>query len=335
MTTAAVSSRTARRRTITVTVLMAITLVLMAFSSNPLVRDIQGGIRFAFAPITSALDDAGGALASVASSLAEIERLRLDNAALREENDRLRVDTALNDEIRRENEQLTALLQLRAGFDHETVAAEVIWRESSDLRRVVGIGKGTDDGIEVGDVVIAAGGALVGRVVEAGPSSATVLLVTDATSTVIGQLVTTAATGQVVGQLGGVLVMGEIDSSEEIVLGVEVVTAGIELGGGVRSPYPRGLLIGQVIDVRRDANSVVQTAYLQPAATLDRLEYLLVILDYDGGLPPLEEQPIDCTPTDGGEDGEDGEGEPGTLPEGEQPCRPASPSPDPSGAASP
>ena len=69
------------------------------------------------------------------------------------------------------------------------------------------------------------------------------------------------------------------------------MTAGIELGGGVRSPYPKGLLIGQVVDVRRDANAVVQTAYLQPAADLERLEYVLVITDYEGGLPPLEEQP--------------------------------------------
>lgn len=307
------TTRTGRRRSIAYTILLAVTLLLMAFSSNPLVRDLQGGIGFAFRPIQGALDGVAASIASVATAVAEIDRLRLDNAALRDENDRMRIESALNDEIRRENEQLTALLQLRAGFEHETVAAIVTFRESSPFRRVIGLDKGSEDGITVGDVVIAAGGALAGRVTQVGSHSATVVLLTDGTSTVIGQLVSTAATGQVVGQLGGVLVMSEIDSAERIDLGVEVVTAGIELGGGVRSPYPRGLLIGQIIDVRRDANSVVQTAYLQPGANLDRLEYVLVITDYEGGLPPLEEQPIDCTPIDEGED-------PGTLPEGEQPC---------------
>ena len=57
----------------------------------------------------------------------------------------------------------------------------------------------------------------------------------------------------------------------------------------------RACCIGQVVDVRRDANAVVQTAYLQPAADLDRLEYVLVITDYEGGLPPIDEQPIDCS----------------------------------------
>jgi rod shape-determining protein MreC len=326
------ASRTNRRRTIIFTILIAVTLLLMAFSSNPLVRDLQSGLGFAFRPITGTLDEVAGGISSVANAVAEIDRLRVDNAALRDENDRLTTETALNDEIRRENEQLTALLQLRAGFEHETVAADVISRDSSEFRRVVGIGKGSDDGIEPGDVVIAAGGALVGRVSQVGADSATVVLITDATSTVIGQLVSTAGVGQVTGQLDGVLVMSEIDSTEEIDLGVEVVTAGLALGEGVRSPYPKGLLIGQVIDVRRDANSVVQTAYLNPAASLDRLEYVLVITDYQGGLPPLEEQPIDCTPAaEATPDSEGGEEvDPGTLPEGEQPCLQPTPEPTPS-----
>ena len=68
--------------------------------------------------------------------------------------------------------------------------------------------------------------------------------------------------------------------------------------------------------MRRDANSVVQTAYLRPSAPLDRLEFLLVITDYQGGLPPIEEQPVDC-------------GDGGTLPEGEQPCLVPSAAPAP------
>ena len=44
-------------------------------------------------------------------------------------------------------------------------------------------------GSSVGDVVVAGGGALAGRVTEVGPDSATVVLLTDGSSTVIGQLV--------------------------------------------------------------------------------------------------------------------------------------------------
>jgi rod shape-determining protein MreC len=312
--TSLLATRAARRRGIVFTVLLVITVMLMAFSSNPGVREVQNGISFAFRPIQGALDTAAREVASVVTAIAEIDRLRVDNAALRAESERLAAENARLDEIRRENESLTALLQLRAGFDYKTAAASVIARESSEFRRLVVLDKGTDAGISVGDVVVAAGGALAGRVSEVGPDSAKVVLLTDGESKVIGQLSTNAATGEVVGQVGGVVIMRQIDASETVSVGDEVVTAGIELGGGVRSPYPKGLLVGQVVDVKRDANDVVQTAYLQPAAQLDKLEYVLVILDYQGGLPPIEQQPVDC-----------GTGR--TLPPGEQPC--LSPSPVP------
>lgn len=321
--TAMLNARATRRRGVAFTVLLVISLMLMALSSNPLVRDVQGGVGFAFRPIQSALDGVASGVASIGTAISELDRLRLDNEALRQDNELLRNDAARLDEIRRENELLTSLLQFRAGFDYATVAATVIARESSEFRRVVTLDRGTDHGIEVGDVVIAGGGALVGRVTDVGSQASTLVLLTDATSTVIGQLVTSGATGAVVGQLGGVLVMDRVDATEQIDLGAEVVTAGIELAGGVRSPYPRGLLIGQVVDVRRDANDVIQTAYLQPAANLDKLEFVLIITDYEGGLPPLGEQPVDCS---GGTEG--------TLPEGEQPCLEPTPRPSPSASGS-
>ena len=305
--TALLATKAARRRSIGFTILLVITLLLMAFSSNPAVREVQNGVSFAFRPVQGALDGVARGVASVAAAIVEIDRLRVDNAALRAENERLTVENARLDEVRRENDSLTALLQLRAGFNLKTAAANVIARESSEFRRLVVLDKGTADGISVGDVAVAAGGALAGRVVEVGPDSSKVVLLTDSQSTVIGQLSTNAATGEVVGQLGGVLIMRQIDSGETVSVGDEVVTAGIELGSGVRSAYPKGLLVGQVVDVRRDANAVVQTAYLQPAAHLDKLEFLLVITDYAGGLPPIEQQPVDC-------------GTGGTLPQGEQPC---------------
>jgi rod shape-determining protein MreC len=311
------TDRIARRRSVVFIGLLSACLVLMALSTNPLVRELQSGIGFAFRPIQGVLNEVASGVASIGAAVAEIDRLRVDNGTLRADNERLLNENTRLGEIARENALLTDLLQLRAGFDYQTAAANVISRESSEFRRVISLDKGTRSGISIGDVVVAGGGALAGRVIEVGPDSATVVLLTDGTSTVIGQLVSNAARGQVVGQLGGVLIMEQIDASDEVSLGDEVVSAGIELGGGVRSPYPKGLLIGQVVDIRRDANAVVQTAYLQPAADFEKLEFVLVILDYEGGLPPLEEQPIDCTDPEGG----------GTLPEGEQPCIPPTPRP--------
>jgi rod shape-determining protein MreC len=317
------ATRLARRRSIAFVALLAATLVMMAFSSLPATREFQSAVSFALRPVQGAVNDIAKGVSGVFSALTDIEQLHTDNSALRRENERLAAENLRLAEAQRQNEILTGLLQLQSGFTYKTVAAAVIARESDEFRRLVTISKGTDDGIVEGDVVIGEGGALAGRVIAVGPNYAKVVLITDQSSTVIGQLQTSAATGEVVGQLEGALLMTNVDSTETIQLGEEVVTAGIELAGGVRSPYPKGLLVGQVIDVRRDANSVVQTAYLQPAANLDKLEYVLVVLDYEGGLPPGDDTPIDCSLTGPG----------GAIPAGEQPCIEPTPSPRPSSAS--
>ena len=314
--TTLLANRQVRRRGIVFTILMAITLLMMAFSSNPYVLDVQRGLSFALRPFQGALAAAAEGIASVASAVTEIDALRIDNAALLDDNERLANENARLRALKEENDQLTALLQLQGGFEHETVAARVIGREMLETRRLITLDKGTDDGIALGDVVILKGGALAGRVTDVGPNFARITLISDSSSTVVGQLLGTGATGEIVGQAGSVLIMRNIDSAVQIGLDEEVFTAGIELAGGIRSPYPKGLVIGTVVDVARDANDVVQTAYLVPAANLDSFELALVIIDYEGGLPPVDEQPVPC-------------GEDGTLPEGEVPCYTPTPRPEP------
>ena len=300
-----------RRRAIAYVAVLAASLVLVTVSSNPLIRDLQHGVAFAFKPVQVAIDSIARDVSSIASTIADIDRLRQENAELRSENDRLDAESRAAAELRRENDQLTALLQLRNGLQYQTIATSVIARESSEARRSIVIDRGSDDGLRVGQVVIGAGGALVGRIADAGPNFAHVVVISDASSTVIGQLVSAGAVGRIVGtgQERGELVMSDVDATAKVTIGEEVFTAGIELEGGVRSPFPKGLLIGRVVDVTRDPNAVVQTVFLEPAAPLDHLEYLLVITDYEGGITAPIESGVPCDPTRGG-----------TLPDSDQPC---------------
>ncbi len=306
---ALLANRTVRRRAAAYVTLLVLSLVLLGVSSNPFVRDIQHGVAFAFKPVQVAIGGVADNVSSIFTTIAEIDQLRQANAALKAENEALEALSRSAQEIRRENELLTGLLQLRDGLQYETRAVTVIARESSEARRAIVIDRGAADGIKVGQIVITLGGALAGRVVEVGSNYAHVVLMSDSTSTVIGQLLATADTGKVTGQLGGALVMSDVNAAAVVTIGDEVFTAGIELAVGIRSPYPKGLLIGRVVDVKRDPNEVVQTVFLEPAAPLDRLEYLLVITDYEGGIIGPIETGVPCTPTDSG-----------TLPDSDQPC---------------
>ncbi len=315
--TALLNDRRTRRRSITWAILLATSLVMMVFSSSPPIVELQKGVAFAFKPLQAGVDSVARGVGSLVSTIGEIDTLRRTNDLLTGENATLRAGNARAKEIERENQILTGLLQVQSGLGFQSIGATVIGRETSEFRRVITIDAGTERGIVVGDVVVADGGALVGRVTAVAGSSASVLLINDTTSTVIGQLASNQATGSVIGQLGGVLVMKDVDSTERLQINDQVVTAGIDLGNGVRSPFPKGLLIGTVVDDQRDANAVVQTAFIQPAVNLDKLEYVLVITNYKGGLPPVDQQAVPC-PSGAS-----------TLPVGEQPCVTASPSPAP------
>ncbi len=306
---ALLANKPLRRRAVAYVALLVSSLILLTISSNPLVRDVQHGVAFAFKPFQVALGNVARDVSSIATTIAEIDRLRQENAELRDDNERLQAESRAAVELRRENEQLTGLLQLRNGLVYQTVAVSVISRESSEARRALTIDRGSDDGLAEGMVVISAGGALAGRIVDVGPNFAHVVLISDSTSTVIGQLLSSTTTGKVIGQLGGALVMLDVDAAAEVAIGEEVFTAGIELDGGIRSPYPKGLLIGRVVDVTRDPNEVVQTVFLEPASPLDRSEFLLVITDYEGGITGPIETSVPCDPT-----------RRGTLPDSDQPC---------------
>jgi rod shape-determining protein MreC len=290
-TPALLQDRQRRRRATLYASALALSLVLVGLSDTAPLRELQRGLGFAFAPIQGFLSSTTSGVVGVFATIAEIDQLRQRNADLERENEALRAENLRAEELARENRMLADLLRLKTSLSYSTVAAQVIGREASPFQRVLSIGVGSDRGIAVGDVVLG-GAALAGRVVEVGPSYARVLLISDTASTVIGLDATTGATGEVIGRLGGTLSMQNIPITEEIAVGHHVVTAGIDLGTGIRSAFPKGLLIGRVIDVSREPNAVVQSAFLAPAADLDRLEYVLVII----GFRPPELPPAGATP---------------------------------------
>jgi rod shape-determining protein MreC len=279
-----IASRPTRRRAVAFGVLFGLSLVLMAFSNQPVVTGAQRIVASALAPVEGVFTGVGTGVGSVFGAVGEIADLRSENEKLKAENEQLKVSQEQAKAIAAENERLTALLDVESTIHHAVVAGRVIAREYTDDRRVITIDRGTKDGIAEGEVVVAAGGALVGRVKQAGPTYSQIVLINDPSSTVIGELASGGQTGEVVGQLGGALVMSKVDSAARPQIGSQVVTAGIVLGSGIRSPFPKGLIIGEVVDVARDPNAVVQTVFLKPAVDLDSLQLVAVITDYEGGL---------------------------------------------------
>lgn len=285
------NSRSVRRQIVAYVLLLAVSMLMLAFSSSAPVTELRRGIGFAMAPIQETLRGTAQTVGSVFSTLGEIDRLRQQNEDLTRQLNELQATNRGLESLRAQNDQLTALLGVHSSFDYQTVAAEVISRRTTDQERAISLDRGTDVGLEVGDPVIGAGGALIGQVVEVGPNFARVLLISDTRVNVAGLIESSRAVGLISGQLGQPLEMVNIPAEVTVNLNETVVTAGIELAEGIRSPYPKGLLIGTVSFVSRSPDQLFQTALVTPVADLDRLEYVLVITNYEGGLPDASPSP--------------------------------------------
>jgi len=292
------TNRSVRRQVVAYVVLLAVSMLILAFSSSPPILDLRRGVGYAMAPIQEVLRGTGQTIGSVFSAFGEIERLRQQNEELARRLNEIEAENQGLVSLRAQNELLTQLLDVHSSFEYATVAAEVISKRITDQERAISLDRGADVGIEVDDAVIGPGGALIGQVVEVGSNFSRVLLISDTRVYVAGLVESSRAVGLLNGKLGQPLEMVNIPAEVTVTVGESVVTAGIELSAGIRSPYPKGLLIGQIAGVSRSPDQLFQTALVTPVADLDRLEYVLVITNYEGGLPDTAPSPsLEASPS--------------------------------------
>ena len=69
------ATRAARRRAVAFTILLSISLILMAISSSPAVTEFQNAMGFALRPVQGAIHDVADTVAGAFAAVGEIDRL--------------------------------------------------------------------------------------------------------------------------------------------------------------------------------------------------------------------------------------------------------------------
>lgn len=269
-----------RRRTNSVArpfaALFVVSLLILLFHSASAVQAMAVAGTQVLAPVQRVLAETGATADRFFQAIGELEKLRADNAQLRASNDKLTLENARLAEAAIAAQQNVKLDAAQRALPYTTIAAPVIARDPSGILKTIVIGAGSDQGVKVDQVVLSEQG-VVGRVSEAGSNYAKVLLVTDSSSSVSALVQTSRASGIVRGQYGDALVMEWILQSDPVKQGDVIVTAGLGIGNELRSLYPKGLVIGTVVDVTKAEVSAYQRAVVAPAVDLRKLENVLVI----------------------------------------------------------
>lgn len=258
--------------------LFLVALLILLFRSASVVQALAVTGTQVLAPIQRVLAETGVTTNRFFQAIGELEQLRADNIRFRADNDKLTLENARLAEAAIAAQQGAKLSAAQGALPYRTITAPVIARDPSGVLKTIVIGAGTDQGVRVDQIVLSEQG-VVGRVGEAGSNYAKIVLVTDSSSSVSALVQTSRASGIVRGQYGDTLIMEWILQSDPVKRGDVIVTAGLGIGNELRSLYPKGLVIGTVVDVTKAEVSAYQRAVVAPAVDLRKLENVLVITD--------------------------------------------------------
>ena len=123
----------------------------------------------------------------------QYEALSAENAALKEQLAQMKDDARLADTLKRENDRLRALNELKNTHeDYELVDAYIIAWGSNDWTSTLTVNRGTNVGIEAGMCAITENGEVVGLVSEAGPNYAVIKTILDSSLGISATIATSA-----------------------------------------------------------------------------------------------------------------------------------------------
>lgn len=238
-------------------------------------------VQTVLAPFKSGVTTLTEQAERIYSYMFRYEALEAENQALREELAQLRENSRTADTLARENERLRALLELKGSReDFVMVDVNVISRSSGDWSSTFTVNRGSGVGIEVGMCAITGDGAVAGLVTEVGINYAVVKSVMDSSLEVSATIAASGDSGIVQGGYAsgeeGLLRMDYLPSNAVIRNNDQVVTSGSTV-------YPRGLILGYVVDADFDDTGVAKYALLRPAAEVGALEQVFILTDYQVG----------------------------------------------------
>ena len=193
-----------------------------------------------------------------------------ENEDLRAENDQLKLTISQLQSRAAEADRLEWLLNFKQGHrEVPMVGARVIADSAGTASRTIEIDRGERDGVRRNMAVITPDGA-VGKVIEVYRDAAQVLLLTDKDSGAGAMLVESRTQHPVGGTGEPMLLMKYVAAEDKVIVGEKIVTSGMD------KIFPPDIPVGTVVEVK--AGNPFKQIRVQPAAKLDRLEAVIVLL---------------------------------------------------------
>lgn len=272
------TDRPAQRKLI---VLLAVLLAIALAISSALISGTAAGknvTQSLLAPLESAFSALTRTVERFYNYVFEYESLEAENAYLKKRIAAMEDEIRTADTLQRENERLRAMAKLlKEHEDYTQLSAYIISWDSSNWRNTFTIGKGTLSGVNEGMCAVTEQGQVIGIVTDCGTNWATITTILDSSLQISATLSSSGYNGIVQGAYKtdkeNQLRMDYLSTEAVIRNNDQVVSTGSTL-------YPRGLILGYVVDAGLDGTGVAKYAVIEPAADFDALEQVFIITNY-------------------------------------------------------
>lgn len=255
-------------------ILTVLSIVLLTVSARMGMGSPLELVRGGFSTITMPFRMAGSAIAMPFQGIGNIfGNLTADQQTLsdlRAENEQLRSRNAELEETNQSTQRLQGLLDLKNTYNLQSTGARVISGSTDSFNNTIMIDKGTTSGLAVGMPVVDSGG-VIGQIIECGPTTSTVRLITDEKSGVAAMVQSSRAQGMLMGSASRQITLNLINTNQKVSVGDTVVTSGL---GGV---FPKGLPLGKVTSVEAAPGSLYYTIVIEPYGNVSTNEEVMVI----------------------------------------------------------
>ena len=206
------------------------------------------------------------------------EALAAENEVLKKQIAEMEDTARQAESVTRENQRLRKGMELlETHEDYKLVDAYIIGWNSSDWENTLTINRGTNSGIQRNMCAVTENGEVVGLVTDVGINYAEVTTILDSTLEISGTIASSGYNGMVRGgYIDGhqtLLQMNYLPSAAIIRNKEQVVTSGSTV-------YPRGLIMGNVVDAGFEETGIAKYALLDPAAKINSLEQIFIITEY-------------------------------------------------------
>lgn len=257
---------------ISVIIISILLIVLIASTSQGRTRPgiVDGVFGRIITPVQRGFYTSGEFFKNTFKSLYDLRNLKTENETLKTEVEELKQQNMQLIQMALENNRLRSLLEFKdENTQFEYVGASVTGRDPGNWYDVYTINKGSKDGIEVNDAVIAGHGYLVGKIIEVGTNYSKLMAIIDERSSISIIVNRTRDMGIVSGNSDSdVIAIMELEA--DIVKGDDIITSDY-------STLPKGLYIGKVKSVEKQERKLQKVVAIEPSVDFKRLEEVFVI----------------------------------------------------------